>query len=215
MPVTITVRVYDPLPLLYFGIYLHLPGDTISHLQSDVQVAYDSGKIRVTDPGGLLRDISMTLSEDPDDSTRKTVTLVVTFAESMGDTNMVMRTWNTDRQSTEVRIFDALAVQGPDAADPEPDAADPEPVAAVPDTADPEPITYSDTAEHQMLVIRMWSGFEPEALTGDQLLHELGLDYLEADIPDWMMTELGVMVVKGDVTVDEFVTSLAWVLDNL
>ena len=221
-PVTITVMVYDPLPILYFGIYLHLPGDTISHLQSDVQVAYDSGKIRVTDPGGLLRDISMTLSEDPDDPASKTVTLVVTFTESIGNTNMVMRTWNTDRQSTEVRIFDALAVQGPDAADPEPDvvdpepdAADPEPVAVTPDTADSEPIAYSDTAEHQMLVIRMWSGFEPEALTDDQLLHELGLDYREADIPDWMMTELGVMVSKGDVTADEFVTSLAWVLDNL
>ena len=220
-PVTITVAVYDPLPILYFGIYLHLPGDTISHLQSDAQVAYDSGKIRVTDPGGLLRDISMTLSEDPDDPASKTVTLTVTFTESIGDTNMVMRTWNTDRQSTEVRIFDALAVQSPDAADPEPDvvdpepdAADPEPVAVVPDTADPEPITYSDTAEHQMLVIRMWSGFEPESLTDEQLLHELGLDYLEADIPDWMMTELGVMVAKGDVTVGEFLLALQYVLTH-
>ena len=106
-------------------------------------------------------------------------------------------------------------IQKPDVVDPEPDAADPEPVAVTPDTADSEPIAYSDTAEHQMLVIRMWSGFEPEALTDDQLLHELGLDYREADIPDWMMTELGVMVSKGDVTADEFVTSLAWVLDNL
>ena len=211
-PVTITVAVYDPLPILYFGIYLHLPGDTISHLQSDAQVAYDSGKIRVTDPGGLLRDISMTLSEDPDDPASKTVTLTVTFTESIGNTNMVMRTWNTDRQSTEVRIFDALAVQSPDAADPEPDAADPEPVAVVPDTADPEPITYSDTAEHQMLVIRMWSGFEPESLTDDQLLHELGLDYREADIPDWMMTELGVLAANGDVTVGEFLLALQYVL---
>ena len=92
-----------------------------------MQVAYDSGKIRVTDPGGLLRDISMIISEDPDDPASKTVTLILTFTESIGDTNMVMRTWNTDRQSTEVRIFDALAVQGPDAADPEPDVVDPEP----------------------------------------------------------------------------------------
>ena len=29
-------------------------------------------------------------------------------------------------------------------------------------------------------------------------------DYPDADIPDWVMTELGVLAAKGDVTVDEF-----------
>ena len=203
MPVTITATVYDPLQLLYFGIYLHLPGNMISHLDSDAYVAYDSGTIRVTDPGGLLSDLSMTISENPDNPSKKTVTLTVTFTESMGTTNMLMRTWNTDRQSTEVRIFDALAVISPNAADPEPDivdpepdTVDPEPTAVVPDAADPEPVAYSDTAEHEMLVIRMWSGFEPESLTDDQLLHALGLDYRGDDIPGWVMTELGPLVVK-------------------
>ena len=221
MPVTITATVYDPLPLLYFGIYLHLPGEMISHLDSDAHVAYDSGTIRVTDPGGLLSDLSMTISENPDNPSKKTVTLTVTFTESMGTTNMLMRTWNTDRQSTEVRIFDALAVISPDAADPEPDIADPEPgmpdpepAAVVPDAADPEPVAYSNTAEHEMLVIRMWSGFEPESLTDDQLLHALNLNYRGADIPDWVMTELGPLVVKKGITLEEFMTALQYVLEH-
>ena len=40
----------------------------------------------------------------------------------------------------------------------------------------------------------------------------LGLDYPGADIPNWMMTELGVLVAKGLVTVEEFRTALEYVL---
>ena len=219
-PVTITATIYDPLPILYFGIYLHLPGQTISYLQSDTQVEYNSGKIRVTDPGGLLRDTSITISGDPDNPSKKIVTLTSTFTESMGNTNMVIRTWNTDRQSSEVRIFNALAVVVPDAADPEPDAADPEPDTVdsehvlIPGTADPDPAADSETAGHHTLAIRMWSGFEPESITDDQLLDSLGLDYRGANIPDWVMTELGPLVVKKWITLDEFMTALQYVLEH-
>ena len=41
-----------------------------------------------------------------------------------------------------------------------------------------------------------------------------GLAYPGIDIPGWVMTELGVLVAKGDVTVDEFKTALTYVLDN-
>ena len=61
----------------------------------------------------------------------------------------------------------------------------------------------------------MWSGFESEFITDEQLLDSLGLDYPDADIPDWVMTELGVLAAKGDVTVDEFMLALQYVLENL
>ena len=42
-------------------------------------------------------------------------------------------------------------------------------------------------------------------ITDAQLIELLGLDgYLGIDLPDWMITDLGVLVAKGDVTVDEF-----------
>ena len=67
-----------------------------------------------------------------------------------------------------------------------------------------------------LTLIRMWSGFDPEMITDEQLLSSLGLDddYPDADIPDWMMTKLGVLVAKGDVTVDEFVLALQYVREN-
>ena len=60
--VTIAVTMHDPVPVTYFAIYLHLPGDHISHLQSDAQVIWDSGEVRIIDPHGLIYNATMTIS---------------------------------------------------------------------------------------------------------------------------------------------------------
>ena len=65
-----------------------------------------------------------------------------------------------------------------------------------------------------MTLIRMWSGFKVELITDAQLLTSLGFDYPDADMPDWVMTELEVLVVRGDVAVGEFVLALQYVLEN-
>ena len=148
---------------------------------------------------------------------------------------MVAYMWNTDREALFVKIIDALEVvaaspeSAMQAADPEPlepDSvlpADPEPVTPdfADDAADPEPVPYDilgpdDYDDTQILqIIRMWSGFESESITDAQLLELLGLDdHQGADIPDWMMTELGVLVAKGTVTVDEFMLALQYVLEH-
>ena len=87
----------------------------------------------------------------------------------------------------------------------------PEPVVIL-DIVDPEPT--EDPADRSLLAIRMWSGFEPESITGAQLLASLGLDYPGVDIPSWVMTELGPLAAKGDITAGEFKTALEYVLDN-
>ena len=103
----------------------------------------------------------------------------------------------------------------PGAVDPEPGAVDPEPT-EIPAVVDPEPAADpDDTAGRDMLAIRMWSGFEPESITDAQLLASLGLDYPGADIPNWMMTELGVLATRGEVTADEFRTALQYVLERV
>ena len=208
LPVTIQVTAYDPTPISYFAIYLHLQGDQISHLQSDAQVIWDSGEVRTVDPDGLMHDVTMTVLEDPGNPAMKIATLTVTFSESMGETNMVIRTWNSGGQLTEVQVFGALVVTAP-----EPETVDPEPTTP-PVLIDPEPAANPDSAGRSLLAIRMWSGFEPESITDAQLLAPLGLDYPGMDIPGWVMTELGPLVAKGDVTVGQFKMALAYVLDN-
>ena len=210
-PVTIKVTVHDPTPIAYFAAYLNLQGNDVSHLDSDAQIIWDYGQTYVIDQSGLMRDITVTMSEDPDDPTRNTFTVTVTLSESMGKTNMAIRTWNADGQLAGVQIFDALDVRAPEL---EPVVVDPEPAETEPVVVDPEPAAVDDSAGRDILEIRMWSGFEPESISDAQLLASLGLDYPGADIPAWVMTELGPLVAKGDVTAGEFKTALEYVLGN-
>ena len=198
-PVTIKVTVHDPTPIAYFAIYLNLPDDEISHLDSDAQIIWNNDQTYVVDRSGLMQDAAVTLSEDPDDPAMKTFTVTVVLSEGMGESNMSIRTWNSAGQLTEVRVFDAIAVKAPE----------PEPV-----EVDPEPVEVDDPAERDVLAIRMWSGFEPESISDAQLLASLGLDYPGADVPSWVMTELRVLAAQGDITVEQFRTALEYVLDN-
>ena len=195
-----------------------------------------SGTTAITDPHWYIADAFITVRADSERPEKKYVTITIEFRNPMGPTNMVAYLWDTDRRSTILRMIDALDVvetlppppPEPDVlpADPEPTVpdselpADPEPT--VPDSelpADPEPVPRDtpwpdDYDDAQVLtLIRMWSGFEAESITDAQLIDALGLtDHLRSDLPDWMMTELGVLVARGDVTVGEFVLALQYVL---
>ena len=136
---------------------------------------------------------------------------------------MVVYLWNTDRKAAFVRVIDALEVAAlPPPQGPEVQAADPEPVA--PDSelpADPEPVPTDtpgpdDYDEAQVLTfIRVWLGLEPEMITDEQVIELFGLDvHPGTGIFGWMMTDLGVLVANGDVTVDEFMLALQYVLEH-
>ena len=235
----ITFTVYTQKDLAHFTLYLNLQGENTNYANSDTYITYrDDGTTGVTDPHGYIgNSATITVTQNDDQiPEKKTVWITVEFAEPMGPTNMVAYMWNTDRKAVFVKIIDAFEVVAAllepvvQAADPEPlepDSvlpADPEPVAPdfADDAADPEPVPADalwpadDYDEAQVLtLIRMWSGFESEMITDTQLLELLGLEgYRDVDLPDWMMTQLGVLVARGDVTVDEFMLALQYVLEH-
>ena len=238
-PVHITFTVYTEKEFAHFILYLNLQGRNTNYADSDTYITYkDDGTTSVTDPHGYIGSATVTVTQEDDQIPEKrTVRITIEFGEEpMGPTNMVAYMWNTDREALFVKIIDALEVvaaspeSAMQAADPEPlepDSvlpADPEPVTPdfADDAADPEPVPYDilgpdDYDDTQILqIIRMWSGFESESITDEQLLELLGLDdHQGADIPDWMMTELGVLVAKGTVTVDEFLVALQYVLEHV
>ena len=232
-PTVITFTVYTQKDLAHFTLYLNLSDENTDYTDSDTYITYkNDGTAVVTDPHGYIADATITVTQEDDSMPeKKTVSITLYFDEPMGPTNMVAYMWNTDRKATFIKIIDAFEVTAvlPESViqtvDPEPLEpnselpADPEPSSELP--ADPEPVSTDtlgpdDYDDAQVLhIIRMWSGFESEFITDEQMLASLGLDYPDADIPDWVMTQLGVLVAKGDVTVEEFVLALQYVLENL
>ena len=230
----ITFTVYANKEIMHFILYLNMSGQDTDYHDSDTYVVYD-GRTHVTDPHGYLSSAVVVVTDNFEGELpkKRAVNTTLEFAAPMGITNMAVYTWDTDRRSTVVNMIDALdvVVAAPAIdADPEPTVpgshlpADPEPT--VPGSrlpADPEPtvddplLSNSDNDENAQTLhlIRTWSGFEPESITDAQLLHMLGFtDYTKIDLPSWMMTDLGVLVSNGAVTVDEFMTAMTYVLEN-
>ena len=239
-PTIITFTVYTQKDLAHFTLYLNLSDENTDYANSDTYITYknDDGTTGVTDPHGYIGSATVTVTQEDDQiPEKKTVQITIEFGEEpMGPTNMVAYMWNTDRKALFVKIIDALEVVAA-LLEPVMQAADPEPI--VPDSempVDSEPVAPSfesvaaDTGPvspdalwpaddyddaQDLILIRMWSGFESESITDAQLLDLLGLeDYQGIDLPDWMMTDLGVLVAKGAVTVDEFMLALQYVLEN-
>ena len=206
-PVSVKVTLYDRYEIAYFAVHLGLDGGQASHLDDDARVAYERGTVLVADPGGILAGASLSLLQDPRDPYKKTAVLDATFSEAVGTAGMVIRTWNVHGEITTVQVIDALRVVP--AADPAGSGTE---SGAAPVTA-PEPAVDPDPAGRALQVIRAWAGFAPDPVTDADLLATLGLDYPGVDIPNWMMTELGVLVAKGLVTVEEFRTALEYVLE--
>ena len=233
---------YSTEKIIHFTMYLNLHKDDTRHSDSDTYISYDNGAVKTRDPHNFVSDALIIITEDDQQPNKKIIRVLVEFEGSMGMTDMILYVWNEDRSSVLVRTHDILnvtpgtAVTEPAPPDPEPGIAvaeplepdsglpaDPEPVTPdfADDAADPEPVP-SDTLwpddydDAQVLhIIRMWSGFESESITDTQLLELLGLeDYQDVDLPDWMMTQLGVLVAKGDVTVGEFVLALQYMLTH-
>ena len=128
--------------------------------------------------------------------------------------------WNTDRKATFIKIINALeaviALQEPVMQVASPESAIP--YSDLPTDPEPMPSDMMESGDYDeaqaLSLIRMWSGFEPELIISAQLPASPGFDYSDADMPSWMMTELGVLVAKGDVTVGEFVLALQHMLEN-
>ena len=212
---TITFTVYDSSPITHFTMYMNLHGSDDQYSDSDTYVRYDAGSVLTADPHGLIESATVAIDADGD---IQVITFEITFAGAMEQTNIVARLWNADLSLLTVQVLDAFEVVAASESaavtttTPTPDAiVDPEPgdTATAESGVGPGSAASPGTA---MDVLKRWAGFAPEAATDAELLEALGLDYPGADIPGWVMTELGPLVAKGHVTISEFIAALEYVL---
>ena len=73
--------------IAFFAIYLNLKGVPSSSSpppDSDTRISYTADWVGVTDPNGLIQEVTLTITEDPDDPSLKITVLGVAFSEGMG-----------------------------------------------------------------------------------------------------------------------------------
>ena len=228
----IVFTVYSPVDIVHFALYFNLQGNDVDYSHSDTYIEYDRGTVQMYNLQGHIADASIVITvEDAQQPNKKTVSITVEFEDAIGLTNMVAYMWDENRKPAFIRIIDAIEVVAPT-----PDTPVVNPETAVDDSvpllqsdlgvevpsddgstsgADANLNAASSEEADTLLCIRMWAGFEPESLTDAGFLTMIDLDYPDVDIPDWMMTDLGVLTVKDLVTVDEFKVALVYVLDSM
>ena len=234
----IIFTVYTIENLSHFALYFNMLDNDINYANSDTYITYKNYNnittTNVIDPQGYMNDNNtiITVTQHGEQIHKKnTVKITIEFDGEMGLTNMIAYMWNTDRQTLFVNLINGINVVMAEplldseilSTNQEPKIheselpADPEPKIHESELrADPEPtISNTWTSKHSeayvLHVVRMWSGFASESITDAELLTLLELD--NQNIPNWMMTELGVFVSNGDVTVKAFMTALTYVLE--
>ena len=229
----IVFTVYGPADIVHFALYFNLQGNDVDYSHSDTYIEYDRGTVQMYDLQGHIADASIVVTvEDAQQPNKKTVSATVEFEDAIGLTNMVAYMWDENRKPAFIRIIDAIEV----VVAPIPDAPVVNPETTVDDSvlllqsdlgvevpsddgstsgADANLNAASSEEADTLLCIRMWAGFEPESLTDASFLTMIDLDYPDVDIPDWVMTDLGVLTAKNLVTVDEFKVALVYVLDSM
>ena len=142
---SIAATLYDRYGISHFVIYPNLQASPTSYLESDTCVAYDLGTVRATDPWNLMSDASLSILQDPYNSSRKTTVLNTAFSEKVGTANTVIRTSNERSGVVTITVIDALRVAS---------TADPEPVDRVPSAEPEEPEPTSDSGAGTVAVTR-------------------------------------------------------------
>ena len=200
-PTSIDFVVYDYRTIAHFTIYMNLHDTDIHYFNSDTFIRFDNGNLQVTDPNNLLSNVTVTQETDEKYSFKTNVNILVTFNDTMGSTNMVVRAWNSGSSTMLAHMIDAITVIPAANATATTNSTD-----SIISTPTP------GTSEAEMLqTIRMWAGFDSTPATDAELLEALDLSQ-DGEIPSWVKPNLGRMVSLGHITVDEFVMAVSYLI---
>ena len=197
-PVSIIFTVYSRADIEHFTVYMNLQGADPRLSDSDTHIRFNKGTVSTVDPNGFIAGANVTITQDPSVTHKYRVQVDVEFAKEMGQTDMIVRLWNTRSASVSVYVINAFEVLAPAAAQAEPDLP--------PGQEIPDPRTAA---------LRMWAGFDSVTIGDAGLIAALGLDYPDAVIPAWVRTGLAPLVINNGIAVDEFTTALRYVLENI
>ncbi len=201
-PTSIDFVVYDYRTIAHFTLYMNLHDTDIHYFNSDTFIRFDNSNLQVTDPNSWLSNVTVTQETDETYSFKTNVNFLVTFNETMGSTNMVVRTWNSGSSTMLAHMIDAITVIP---------AANATATTNSTDSIIPTPTPGTSEAE-MLQTIRMWAGFDSTPATDTELLEALNLPQ-DGEIPSWVKPNLGRMVALGYITVDEFVITMSYLLD--
>ena len=145
--------------------------------KSDTYVEYDKGKpIKIINKNGYLSDADVSFVQR---NNNLEAVFSLTFAKPMDISNIVVRAWDTNRNSRDAIFLDAIKVEQVESTLVQSGQLESEPTAKLESDIiemDPEPLL-------SMSLLKKWAGYSEGYVSDEGFLEHLGLDGTQ--IPSW------------------------------
>ena len=113
-PTNLKFLIYDssgPASIQHLALYINLRGTTRDIANSDTYIIYDKGAApQIIDPHGYFGTVNLTPTQQ---GNKLELSLDMTFAKLMEKSDIIIRLWDKDKNSVDVKILDAIQVVGP------------------------------------------------------------------------------------------------------
>src|SRR3989304_2905468 len=145
--------------------------------KSDTYVQYDKGKpIKIVDKNGYLSDADVSFVQR---NNNVEAVFSLTFAKPMDISNIVVRAWDSNRNSRDAIFLDAIKVEKVESTLVKRGKLEPNPAAKLESDIiemDPEPLL-------SVPLLKQWAGFSEDSVSDEEFLKSLGLEGTK--IPSW------------------------------
>ena len=109
-PVSFKMNLMDTTGVEHIGVYTNLRGDHREISDSDTYLIYNEDQpLEITDPHGFFSNVNFTESEY---NGKYVAEFNMTFAKPMDTSDIIIRTWDELRNSGDIKVFDALMIEG-------------------------------------------------------------------------------------------------------
>jgi len=116
-PVSFKMTLFDATGIEHIALYTNLRGDQREIQDSDTFVIYHEDKpLEITDPRGFFSSVNFTESEY---NGKYIANFDMTFAKPMDTSDVIIRTWDELRNSGDIKIFDAIKIEGESIVNPD------------------------------------------------------------------------------------------------
>jgi hypothetical protein len=186
--------------LEHIGLYTNLhERDRID--KSDTLVEYDKGKpIKIVNKNGYLKDADISFVER---NNNVEAVFSLTFAKPMDTSNIIVRAWDSNRNSRDAVFFDAIRVeQAEDVITPNnlPQLQPEVEIESGLVKMDPEPLL-------SIPILKQWAGFSEDSISDEEFLKNLGFEGTK--IPSWFKkSQVSKWVIEETISQRELLDTL-------
>ncbi|MGI0009078.1 MAG: hypothetical protein ACRD92_05610, partial [Nitrosopumilaceae archaeon] len=109
-PLSFKMTLFDATGVEHIALYTNLRGDAREVQDSDTYIIYNEDKpLEITDPHGYFSYVNFTESEYKG---KYLAEFNMTFAKPMDTSDVIIRTWDEHLNSGDIKIFDAIKIEG-------------------------------------------------------------------------------------------------------